>query len=68
MPQAYAAILGDPAVCVPLRLAWEESQPGTTIAHGEFYVGEFVISHAKVYLIAPNGQVIDVGETAALLT
>jgi len=143
MPQAYAAILGDPAVRVPLRLAWEDSQPGTAIAHeeggfvlrdetgelttlrwprgsqksilmpshtgcrigekhiaatfhthpnvaseylqepgetdrravrddpdlkGKFYVGEFVISYARTYLIGPNGQVIDVGETAALLT
>jgi hypothetical protein len=30
---------------------------------GEFYVGEFVISQARIYLIAPDGRVSDVEET-----
>jgi len=34
---------------------------------GEFYVGEFVIAQAKIYLIAPTGQVSEVGDTQALL-
>jgi len=34
---------------------------------GEFYVGEFVISQAKIYLIALNGQVSEVEDTQALL-
>jgi len=35
---------------------------------GEFYTGEFVISQATIYLIAPSGQVSEVGETQTLLT
>jgi len=35
---------------------------------GEFYAGEFVICHARTYLIAPNGQVIEVGATTFLLS
>jgi hypothetical protein len=34
---------------------------------GEFYVGEFVIAQATIYLIAPSGQVSEVGDTKALL-
>lgn len=34
---------------------------------GELYVGEFVISHSRIYLILPNGEAIDVGDSAALL-
>jgi len=34
---------------------------------GEFYVGEFVIAQAKIYLIAPTGQVSEVGDTRAFL-
>ena len=34
---------------------------------GEFYLGEFVISQAKIYLISPTGQVSEVGETQQLL-
>lgn len=34
---------------------------------GDFYIGEFVISEAILYLIAPNGQVSEVGETRTLL-
>jgi len=30
---------------------------------GVFYVGEFVISTDKVYLITPNGQVSDIGSS-----
>ncbi len=33
----------------------------------EYYVGEFVISHSRIYLIAPNGQVTEVGDTMTLL-
>lgn len=29
---------------------------------GEFYEGEFVISQERIYLIAPNGQVNEVGD------
>ncbi|MBS1252721.1 MAG: hypothetical protein MAG451_01763 [Anaerolineales bacterium] len=35
---------------------------------GAFYVGEFVISRASIYVIAPDGRVSEVGETQALLT
>jgi hypothetical protein len=34
---------------------------------GAFYVGELVISQAKVYLISPNGQVSEVGDTSIFL-
>jgi proteasome lid subunit RPN8/RPN11 len=34
---------------------------------GEFYVGEFVIAQETIYLIAPSGQVSEVGDTKALL-
>ena len=34
---------------------------------GESYEGEFVISQEKIYLIAPNGQVSEVGATWAIL-
>jgi len=34
---------------------------------GASYVGEFVISQVKVYLIAPNGQVSEIGDTQVLL-
>ncbi len=34
---------------------------------GGFYVGEFVISQATIYLIAPDGRVSEVGETPTLL-
>ena len=30
---------------------------------GEFYLGEFVVSHEKLYLIEPSGQVGVIGET-----
>ena len=30
---------------------------------GAFYVGEFVISMDKVYLITPNGQVSEIGNS-----
>ena len=30
---------------------------------GTFYQGELVISHETIYLIAPNGQVSEVGNT-----
>ncbi len=33
---------------------------------GEFYVGEFVISQATVYLITPDGQVSEVADTQVL--
>jgi hypothetical protein len=35
---------------------------------GTSYVGEFVISQAKIYLIEPNGQVSEVGDTSILLS
>lgn len=31
------------------------------------YIGEFVISQAKIYWIDPNGQVSEVGDTALIL-
>jgi Domain of unknown function (DUF4329) len=34
---------------------------------GESYVGEFVISQSKIYLIDPTGQVNEIGDTATLL-
>jgi hypothetical protein len=34
---------------------------------GEYYVGEFVISHSRVYLIAPNGQVTELGDRMTFL-
>ena len=34
---------------------------------GGFYKGEFVISQEKTYLIAPNGQVSEVGDTEEIL-
>lgn len=34
---------------------------------GEFYVGEFVISQATIYLIEPNGQVSEVANRSILL-
>ncbi|MBM4081858.1 MAG: hypothetical protein FJ278_19285 [Planctomycetes bacterium] len=34
---------------------------------GESYVGEFVISQAKVYLVAPTGHVAEVGDTESIL-
>jgi Domain of unknown function (DUF4329) len=34
---------------------------------GESYVGEFVISQSKIYLIDPIGQVNTIGDTATLL-
>jgi len=30
---------------------------------GEFYEGEFVISQETIYLIMPNGQVSEMGDT-----
>jgi hypothetical protein len=33
-----------------------------------YYVGELVISSAKIYLIQPNGQVSEIGNTRELLT
>jgi Domain of unknown function (DUF4329) len=35
---------------------------------GVSYVGEFVISQAKIYLIEPTGQVSEVGDTSILLS
>lgn len=35
---------------------------------GPLYVGEFVISRASIYLIAPDGRVSEVGETHSVLT
>lgn len=35
---------------------------------GEFYEGEFVISQRIIYLITPNGQVSEVGETWKIFT
>jgi hypothetical protein len=35
---------------------------------GAFYVGEFVISQEKIYLVAPNGQVSEIGDTSILLS
>jgi hypothetical protein len=35
---------------------------------GVFYVGEFVISQEHIYLITPDGQVSEVGETQGFLT
>lgn len=32
---------------------------------GEFYVGEFVITRATIYLIAPDGRISDVKDTQA---
>ena len=34
---------------------------------GASYVGEFVISQAKIYLIAQNGQVSEISDTSILL-
>lgn len=34
---------------------------------GELYVGEFVLSQAKIYLIAPGGQVSEAGDMQTLL-
>lgn len=34
---------------------------------GELYVGEFVISQTKVYLITPTGDVSEIGDTQTLL-
>ncbi len=34
---------------------------------GASYVGEFVISQAKIYLIAPNGQVSEISDTSIIL-
>jgi hypothetical protein len=34
---------------------------------GMFYIGEFVISEAKVYLIALDGQVSEIFDTQVLL-
>jgi hypothetical protein len=34
---------------------------------GESYVGEFVISQSKIYLIDPIGQINTIGDTATLL-
>jgi hypothetical protein len=34
---------------------------------GEFYLGEFVISQAKIYMIDPGGQVNEIGDTITLL-
>lgn len=34
---------------------------------GASYVGEFVISQAKIYLIEPNGQVSEIGDISILL-
>jgi len=34
---------------------------------GALYVGEFVISQAKIYLVTPNGQVSEVKDTQELL-
>ena len=68
MTQHPILILNDPAVRTALKQAWQESNPGVSGGHeeeGVFYVGEFVISTDKVYLITPNGQVseIEVVET-----
>ncbi|WP_275524804.1 hypothetical protein [Kamptonema sp. UHCC 0994] len=44
--------------------------PQITIApdlKGASYVGEFVISQAKIYLIAPNGQVSEISDTFIIL-
>jgi len=34
---------------------------------GELYVGEFVISTDKIYLITPNGQVSEIGSRQAII-
>lgn len=34
---------------------------------GAFYEGEFVISQEKIYLISPNGQVSEIGDTGEIL-
>jgi hypothetical protein len=34
---------------------------------GNYYVGELVISQAKIYLIAPNGQVTEVGDRSIVI-
>jgi len=34
---------------------------------GEWYEGELVISQEEIYLIAPNGQVSEVGDTLVIL-
>ena len=34
-----------------------------SVAQGAFYGGEFVISMDKVYLITPNGQVSEIGNS-----
>jgi hypothetical protein len=33
---------------------------------GEFYLGEFVVTHENVYLIEPSGQVGVVGKTGEI--
>jgi len=35
---------------------------------GEFYEGEFVISQEIMYLIAPNGQVTEIGATQVIFS
>jgi hypothetical protein len=34
---------------------------------GAFYLGELVISQETIYLIEPTGQVVEIGETRAIL-
>ncbi len=34
---------------------------------GEFYLGEFVVSQARIYLIEPDGRVSDAGDAQAIL-
>ncbi len=34
---------------------------------GEFYEGEFIISQEKIYLIAPDGQMSEVGEKREII-
>ena len=34
---------------------------------GQYYEGEFVISHELIYLVTPNGMVREIGETEEIL-
>ena len=143
MAQQHTTILNNPIVCVALKQAWKDSQPGIAGKHeeggfifrdsagnlsidhwpkgkqnsivlplhpnckinegdivatfhihpnigsdylqepsetdkravrddpdlkGKFYVGEFVISEAKTYLITPNGQVNEIEDTSEIFS
>jgi len=79
MVQQRFTLLNNLAIRAALEQAWEDSQSGVERGHeeGGFILlstaselsvvrwpkGEFVIAQEKIYLVFPNGQVSEIGDT-----